>query len=182
MARIPSGAVVTGLTAAALAVIGVLAWQASAAPDHLRHGAGATAAVSSPAPTPTPQPTVLPAGSGSGQRIVYALGGRRVWLVDATGRGERTFTVMPGTVSPPPGRYTVTSRSAKVMGSDGVPVEHVVIFAHVNGVYVGFSAAVDGSTPTPDPARKTGGVREARADGAAMWSFAEPGAPVVVTP
>ena len=120
--------------------------------------------------------------SGMSSRTSAQPGAPPVTRPGTGGRVERTFTVMPGTVSPPPGRYTVTSRSAKVMGSDGVPVEHVVIFAHVNGVYVGFSAAVDGSTPTPDPARKTGGVREARADGAAMWSFAEPGAPVVVTP
>ena len=48
---------------------------------------------------------------------------------------------------------------------------------------VGFSAAVDGSTapaPAPDPTVRTGGIREARADGDAMWTFATIGRTVVV--
>ncbi len=186
MARIASGIIVTGLTTAALAVIGVLAWQASAAPDHAgRSHQGAAAGTHPTTPSPpaqAPAPPAVPAHSGTGKRVVYALGAKRVWLVDAAGRAERTFTVVPGTLSPAPGTYTVESRTPQTPGSDGVLVEHVVRFAAVGGKAIGFSAAVDGSTPTPDPAKKTGGVREQTADGDAMWQFARKGAKVVVVP
>jgi hypothetical protein len=103
-----------------------------------------------------------------------------VWLVSAGNRVENTFKVMPGSVDPRPGSYAVTSRSNAVTGTDGVPVEHVVRFASVGGVVIGFSAAVDGSSPRPDPEIKTGGIRESRADGDAMWMFATIGQKVVV--
>lgn len=182
MARIPSGAVVTALTTAALAVIGVLAWQASAAPDRLAGHAATPPVAVHARPSATPQPTALPGGSGSGKRAVYSLGEKRVWLVDAGGRVAGTFAVAPETVSPPPGRYAVTHKYAKVTGTDGVPIENVVLFAVVGGVPIGFSSAVDGSMPTPDPAVKAGGIRESPGDGAAMWAFTASGTPVVVVP
>ncbi|MEU3634319.1 MULTISPECIES: L,D-transpeptidase [Streptomyces] len=192
MARSSSG-FVAGLTAAALAAVGFLAYQASAAaPADLRSG---TKATGSPSPSasagpsapgapgkPAKDPLALPPQSGSGERVVYALADRRVWLVDEGGKVLRTFPVMPSAVSPAPGTYAVTSRSGSVRGSDGVQVEHVVRFATVDGVTVGFSAAVDGSMSSPDPSRRTGGVRMARADGDALWTFATVNAPVVVIP
>ncbi|WP_436992792.1 L,D-transpeptidase [Streptomyces sp. enrichment culture] len=191
MARSSSG-FVAGLTAAALAAVGFLAYQASAtAPADLRSKAEATG---SPSPSASPaaapgapaepvkDPLALPPQSGSGERVVYALADRRVWLVDESGKVTRTFPVMPSTVSPAPGTYAVTSRSGVVRGSDGVQVEHVVRFATVDGVTVGFSAAVDGSMSSPDPSRRTGGVRMARADGDALWTFATVNAKVVVVP
>jgi hypothetical protein len=115
--------------------------------------------------------------------VVYALGDRRVWLVDAQGKVTRTFAVMPSALSPRPGVYKVGSRSGSIKGSDGVLIEHVVRFAMADGdVPVGFSAAQDGSMESPDPTLKTGGVRMKRADGDAMWSFATVGAKVVVVP
>ncbi|MDF3291044.1 hypothetical protein [Streptomyces silvisoli] len=186
MARIASGTIVTGLTAAALAAIGVLAWQASAAPDHTgrSHTAPSASARPSTAPStaPSPEPVALPPASGHGKRIVYSLAQRRVWLVSADDQVERGFTVTPGSVSPTPGTYTVTSRSERVTGTDGVPIEHVVRFAVVRGTTIGFSAAVDGSVPSPQTAKKTGGVREKAADGTAMWQFALIGAKVIVVP
>ncbi|WP_338677222.1 L,D-transpeptidase [Streptomyces sp. SCSIO 30461] len=187
MARSSSG-MVAGLTAAALAVVGFLAYQASAnVPDDL--GRPATAGHSpgaeppgSAADQPRPDPLAVPAKSGKGVRVVYALGERRVWLVGADGKATHTFPVAPSTVSPLPGTYEVTSRSADIRGSDGVPIEHVVRFATVDGVSIGFSAAVDGSMPYPDPSRKTGGVRMKRADGDAMWDFAVIETKVVVVP
>ncbi|GHH78628.1 hypothetical protein GCM10018793_29600 [Streptomyces sulfonofaciens] len=176
-----------GLTVAAVAGVGFLAYQASAnAPDHF--GAPGPGAHASPgatahhAPRHRKDPAALPAHSGSGERIVYGLRADRVWLVGAGDHVQRTFTVRPSTVDPAPGTFTVTSRSAVVTGSDGVPIEHVVRFTAVDGVTIGFSAAVDGSTPEPDPARKTGGIRETRADGTALWDFADIGARVVVVP
>jgi hypothetical protein len=179
---------VAGLTAAALAVVGFLAYQASAnVPDNLGASKPPSAGPSATAPGPSASskakdPLAVPAGSGTGVRVVYSLGDRRVWLVDANEKARRTFEVMPSTVSPEPGSYTVTSRSANVSGSDGVPVEHVVRFASVDGVTVGFSAAVDGSMASPDPTKKTGGVRMKPADGDALWVFATVDSKVVVVP
>lgn len=182
-----SSTIVTALTAAALVAVGVLGYQASAsAPDTLhearkdshhapkQHGDQHDKKDKAPAPAP------VPAASGTGQRIVYSLGAKRVWLVDAKGTARRTFPVTPSTVSPPPGSYAVGSRSVSVTGSDGIAIEHVVRFAAVNGVTVGFSAAVNGSRPAPGPAKKTGGIRESREDGKAMWDFALHGTKVVV--
>ncbi|MFD7919008.1 hypothetical protein ACFV3R_07280 [Streptomyces sp. NPDC059740] len=184
-----SSGVVTALTAAAVATVGVLAYQASAsAPAHPVPVRGK--AIASPSPSAAhhhsenkprrPRTPAVPAHSGTGERVVYDLGARRVWLVGADGGTARTYEVTPSTVDPVPGSYTVTSRTEQTAGSDGVPIEHVVVFASVGGVTVGFSAAVDGSTPSPDPARKTGGIRESRADGAALWKFAAQGTKVLV--
>ncbi|MFD9035097.1 hypothetical protein ACFVZW_28775 [Streptomyces sp. NPDC059567] len=175
-----------GLTAAAVAAVAFLAYQASAnAPADVSAKPRIPASAPSSTPTGGPQkpakdPLAVPANSGSGARVVYALTERRVWLVDAKGQATHTFSVMPSTVNPAPGSYTVSSRSGQVTGSDGVQIEHVVRFATVQDVSVGFSAAVDGSLPTPDPERKTGGIRMKRADGDAMWTFAAIGAKVVV--
>ncbi|MET7616521.1 hypothetical protein [Streptomyces sp. NPDC005408] len=186
MARSSSG-LVAGLTAAALAVVAFLAYQASAsAPDQLGRPASHSTVPSSQAsggPGQKPKnPLALPARSGKGVRVVYGLGERRVWLVGQNGKPERTFEVMPSTVGPAPGAYTVTSRSGTVPGSDGVRIEHVVRFASVDDVAIGFSAAVNGSMASPDPEMKTGGVRMKRADGDAMWKFATIGSKVVVVP
>ncbi|MFH9297554.1 hypothetical protein [Streptomyces sp. NPDC017520] len=185
-----SSGIVAGLTAAAVAAVAFLAYQASAnAPASVASTSGAkpTASASASAqpsakPEPTADPLAVPAASGEGERVVYALKDRRVWLVDASDEAIRTFTVMPSPVSPPPGVHQVTSRSGKVQGSDGVPIEHVVRFANVDEVAIGFSAAQDGSMASPDPTSKTGGVRMKRADGNAMWTFATVGAKVVVVP
>ncbi|MFB8102201.1 MULTISPECIES: hypothetical protein [Streptomyces] len=180
---------VAGLTAAAVVVVAVLAYQASAnAPDSVASSSATPKASASASaqptakPKPTKDPLAVPADSGTGDRVVYALKDRRVWLVEGDEKALRTFTVMPSPVSPPPGTYQVSSRSGTVQGSDGVPIEHVVRFANVGEVAVGFSAAQDGSMEAPDPTSKTGGVRMKRADGNAMWSFATVGAKVVVVP
>ena len=113
---------------------------------------------------------------------MYSLNGNRVWLVAPGDKVTRTFAITPGNIHPAPGTYAVTSRSGAVTGTDGTPIEHVVRFADVDGVAIGFSAAVkDRATPAADatPVR-TGGIRESRADGDAMWSFATIGAKVVV--
>ncbi|WP_199806909.1 MULTISPECIES: hypothetical protein [unclassified Streptomyces] len=184
MARSSSG-FVAGLTVAAVVAVGFLAYQASAnAPDTLGTPEKATkspAAGAEKTPGAKKERAVaVPKGSGTGERVVYALGDDRVWLVGAGDKVRRTFEVMPGTVDPAPGKYTVTSRTAAVTGSDGLPIEHVVLFTSAGGVPVGFSAAVNGSTAEPDATKKLGGIREGRADGSAMWEFAGVGRPVVV--
>ncbi|MFB6618886.1 hypothetical protein ACIGFK_40415 [Streptomyces sp. NPDC085524] len=185
MARSSSG-IVAGLTAAAIAAVGFLGYQASAtAPAH-----PPKAAAQQPSPAPSPsaakadpaKPVAVPEGSGTGTRVVYSVGQKRVWLVGPDGQPPKSFTVMPSTVHPKAGTYTVGSRSGTVTGSDGVPIEHVVRFTNTDGVAVGFSARVDGAMPEPDPNKKTGGIRMARADGDAMWTFATIGSTVVVLP
>ncbi|WP_128379178.1 hypothetical protein [Streptomyces cavernae] len=184
MARSSSG-FVAGLTAAAIAAVGFLAYQAQASvPENLGkpQPSKSPAAVKSKKPGNGAQATALPGRSGTGERVVYSLDADRVWLVDAGDKVRRTFEVTPGTVDPAPAAYAVTSRSDAITGSDGVAVEHVVLFARVDGVPVGFSAAVNGSTQAPDSTKKLGGIRESRADGNAMWEFAPVGRKVVVVP
>lgn len=185
MARKSAGAFVAGLTAVALAAVSLLAYQASAAQDRAEEAAKRKPAASeSPAASNKlkKDPTALPADSGSGQRVVYALESKRVWLVDDKNKVTRTYEVTPSAVSPLPGNYTVTSRSAHITGSDGVPVENVVRFAEAGGTTIGFSAALKDTKPTVDPEQKTGGIRESRKDGEAMWLFATIGTKVVVVP
>ncbi|MFE0578901.1 MULTISPECIES: hypothetical protein [unclassified Streptomyces] len=189
MARSSSG-IVAGLTAAAIAAVGFLGYQASAtAPAHPPR-----AAAQEPAPAASPaaagqqdpaKPAPVPESSGTGVRVVYALSQKRVWLVGDAAQPPQepqSFPVVPSTVHPKPGTYIVGSRSGSVTGSDGAPIEHVVRFATQEGVAVGFSARVDGTTPDPDPNKKTGGIRMTRADGDAMWAFATINSKVVVIP
>ncbi|WP_345621690.1 hypothetical protein [Streptomyces ziwulingensis] len=182
-ARLPSWAWVSGLTAGATAAVTVLAMQADQGPKPTAAAVSPTpsaSATASPSPS-TPPPARVPDGSGTGRRIVYSLGQKRVWLVDASDAGRRTFTVWPGTASPDPGSYTIGSRTEATTGSDGVEVENIVYFALADGVNVGFSNAVDGSSPPPPAAgATTGGIRLHKADGAAVWKFATAGTQVTV--
>lgn len=183
-ARLPSWSWVTGLTAGATAVVVALAVQAN-------HGPHPTAAVADQKPSASasahastrphaPAQPALPDASGQGRRIVYSLAQKRVWLVDATGRATRTFTVWPGTVSPQPGRYSVTLRIQSLKGSDGVEIEHVMYFTKASGVNIAFSNALDGSSPPPADGKKLGGIRMDKGDGAALWSFGDQGTTVTV--
>ncbi|MFC5215485.1 hypothetical protein [Streptomyces coerulescens] len=178
-----SSSIVAGLTTAALAAVGFLAFQASATvpADLARPRIGDAPGVStSKAPRDRDDPRALPDGSGAGERVVYSVDDDRVWLVDEGSEVKRTFRVNPGTVDPLPGMYAVTSRSNTATGTDGASIEHVVRFASVDDVTIGFSATVRSATAHPDPALKTGGIRESRADGEAMWDFATIGRAIVV--
>ncbi|MFC8227027.1 hypothetical protein [Streptomyces sp. NPDC057287] len=184
MARGSSG-IVAGLTAAAVAAVCFLAYQASAnAPDTVAAPPAEASGQATPSEKPAAprSPLAIPEDSDAGARVVYALKDRRVWIVDDRDKALRTFTVMPSSVNPLPGVYRVTSRSGSIKGSDGVLIEHVVRFADVGDVSVGFSAAQDGSLESPDSTLKTGGVRMKRADGNALWTFATVGVKVVVAP
>jgi hypothetical protein len=180
-----AGAVVAGLTAAALAVIGFFTYQASAAQDRAK--AGSSDSRGGPGGSEGPserekreRETNLPAFSGVGERVVYDLDRDRVWLMGRDQEVKRTFRVAPSSVDPQPGTYKVESRAPHVTGSDGVPVENVVRFATNQGTTIGFSSALDGSLPEAEPGGQTGGIRERRADGEAMWLFATIGTKVVV--
>jgi hypothetical protein len=182
VARSSSG-FVAGLTAVAVAVVGFLAYQASAnVPDSLgkARAAASAKATATKAPRDSKNPVALPAQSGTGERVVYSVDDNRVWLVTADNKALQTFKVTPGTVAPAIGTYTVTTRAKAATGSDGAQIEHLVRFALAEGVAIGFSAAVDGSTAAPDSAKKLGGIRESRANADTMWSFATIGVRVVV--
>lgn len=183
-ARLPSWAWVTGLTAGATAAVVALAVQADHGPHPTAavaepHASASAGAHASAAPHSS-APPALPAGSGVGRRIVYSLTEKRVWLVDAAGKPARTFTVWPGTVSPQPGRYSITLRTPSLKGSDGVEVEHVMYFTTTEGVNIAFSNALDGSSPPPADGKKLGGIRMHKEDGAALWSFGDQGTRVAV--
>ncbi|WP_405535705.1 hypothetical protein OG787_17565 [Streptomyces sp. NBC_00075] len=183
MTRSSSG-FVAGLTVAALATVGFLTYQASAnAPrPEAERLSSSTPVTTSKVPRDTRHPDALPRGTGKGKRVVYSLDDDRVWIVATNNKVLRTFTVAPGTVDPAPGSYLVTSRSNSITGTDGTPIEHVVRFTGVDGVAIGFSAAVDPTAPQPnlDPEARTGGIRETRPDGNAMWEFATIGERVIV--
>ncbi|MGC9539900.1 hypothetical protein [Streptomyces sp. UG1] len=174
---------VTGLTVGAIAAVGALAVQADKGPHPTAGAARPSASGSpgaSPAPTKSAAPAAVPDDSGSGRRIVYSLSQKRVWLVDASDTARRTFTVWPGTVSPDPGAYTVSSRKMATTGSDGVQIENILYFAAKSGSSIAFSNAVDGSSPPPAEGKETGGIRTRAADGAALWTFGETGTAVTV--
>ncbi|MET8611522.1 MULTISPECIES: hypothetical protein [Streptomyces] len=181
-----SSGIVAGLTAAAIGTVGFLAYQAQATvPAGLGDRPSANGSPGAPAtkaPRDRRHPTALPDGSGKGERVVYSVDDDRVWLVGAGDRVLRTFRVRPGTVDPPVGTYWVTSRSHAVTGTDGIPIEHVVRFTTtVDGVTIGFSAPVrSDAVPAADAGTKTGGIRETRPDGDAMWKFATIGERIVV--
>ncbi|MEO3755126.1 L,D-transpeptidase [Streptomyces sp. B6B3] len=194
------GTWVTLLTVVALGVVSFFAYQASAAKDENPLAGPSGEETTGPSEGGTDDETgaaqdggqdtgaahPLPAESGQGRRIVYSVEQQRVWLVEISedGTGEvvsQTHEVYPSSVDPPAGEYQISSRTPELTGSDGVPVEHILIF-HVaaDGIVFGFSSALDGSTPDPDGTQRTGGVRQDREDGDAMWLFAEVGTPVVV--
>lgn len=131
----------------------------------------------------------LPAASGTGRRIVFAIGAQRVWLVDAGGRVVRTYPVS-GSVydNLHPGSYEVYSRSRYATGIDGSgDMQYFVRFAHGEQAAIGFH-----SIPTQDghPVQTRaqlgtplshGCVRQAPRDARRLWHFAPVGTRVVVT-
>ncbi|MFD3732640.1 hypothetical protein [Streptomyces sp. NPDC058632] len=189
-ARLPSWAWVTGLTTGAIAVVAVLGVQA----DQGTKPTASTSRPSTPATDPDAKPSAgpgdeeeaepkepaVPADSGTGRRIVYSLDTQQVWLVDASDAPRRFFEVWPGTVAPDPGTYTIGTRTEATTGSDGVEIEHIIYFAAKSGVSIAFSNAVDGSSPPPAEGRQTGGIRVAKADGEALWTFGTAGTTVRV--
>ncbi|MCX5048933.1 MULTISPECIES: hypothetical protein [unclassified Streptomyces] len=175
---------VTGLTVGAIAAVVVLAEQADkgAKPRAVAARPSASASAGAhPKPTRSRAPATVPDGSGTGRRIVYSLGQKTVWLVDASDAPRRAFAVWPGTVSPDPGTYTVGTRTeGPITGSDGVKIEHIVYFTVRSGSNIAFSNAVDGTSPPPASGTPTGGIRMRAADGSAVWTFGTAATKVVV--
>jgi hypothetical protein len=185
------------MTAASLVGVGILAAQAAATAPKVSSAIAKTGGTTS---TPQakggspdasasgthPNSTALPANSGSGLRIVYAEGAKRVWLVSASNTVARTFAVVPGTVTAPTGTFSVTNRLGSTAGSDGTPVQYVVLFnkARVGGssTAFGFDAVANVTGMPPAPTSRTGGIRMTQADAQALWTFSNFGTTVVVLP
>ena len=103
---------VTGLTVGAIAAVVALAVQADKGtkPSAVATARPSVSASPSASARPEPSATAVPDASGTGRRIVYSLGDKRVWLIDASEASRRTFAVWPGTVDPAPGTYAVSLR------------------------------------------------------------------------
>ena len=182
---------VVTMTVVALLGVAVLAAQAARAAPKVADPAAKAGARSAVQPTastsasPPANPNALPANSGSGSRIVYAVGAQRVWIVGADGNAvERTFQVVPGTVAPPAGGYSVTRKEPGATGSDNLPVQYVVLFGQrvVDGTSTtfGFDAVANQTGLPAKPTSRTGGVRMAQLDAQALFSFASVGTNVTV--
>ncbi|KOG37004.1 hypothetical protein AQJ84_19765 [Streptomyces resistomycificus] len=181
--RLPTWVWVSGLTAGGIVAVAVLAVQADKGPHPVATATRPSASASTgaePRPTASKAPAAVPDGSGTGRRVVYSLGQKRVWLVDASDASRRTFAVWPGTVSPDPGSYTISQRTEATTGSDGVQIEHIMYFAAKSGLSIAFSNAVDGSSPPPASDVRTSGIRMGKADGSALWTFGSTGTTVTV--
>lgn len=136
-----------------------------------------------------PERNALPQGSGSGRRVVFAIGEQRVWLVDAADEVLTSY-LASGSLSKnlKPGTYRVYSRSRRAVGiGDSGAMEYFVRFARGANAAIGFHSIPkkDGSPlqtrsqlGTP---QSHGCVRQARPDAKRLWDFAPEGTTVVVT-
>ncbi|HET9169010.1 MAG TPA: L,D-transpeptidase [Actinospica sp.] len=168
------------MTIATLVGVGVLAAQAEATAPRVHAQSGGNASTTKTTTKTGSSGTstntyALPANSGSGTRIVYSAGQRRIWLAQ-DGTVERTMAIVPGTETPSNGSYTVTSKVSSTTASDGVQVVYVVRFG---GSY-GFDAEQGITGMPPAPTGTTGGVRMTQVDAQVLYSFASVGTAVVV--
>ena len=134
------------------------------------------------------EPT-LPANSGTGRRIVFAMGGQRVWLVDGPRDVVRRTYLVSGSVTDnlQPGTYSVYSKSTDAVGvDDSGTMRYMVRFAHGENAAIGFHdiPVLDGSrVQTRDELgspRSHGCIRQWPSDARALWDFAPVGTKVVV--
>jgi lipoprotein-anchoring transpeptidase ErfK/SrfK len=155
--------------------------------------ASASASGSSAQPasgTETADETALPAGSGTGRRAVFDQSMQRVWIVDASGKVERTYPVSGSDENNlRPGTYHVYSKSRWAVGIDDSGVmQYFVRFAHGtdNGASIGFhSIPTKNGKPLQTVAQlgerlSHGCIRQKTSDAIAMWNFASVGTKVVV--
>jgi hypothetical protein len=182
------------MTLGALVAVGLLVAQAARAAPTIAAAAAPLASathsatpVKSPGTTPpTAGSTALPADSGSGPRVVYSISAARAWLVEAGGTTERTFRVVPGTVTPPTGTFSVNRKTSGATGSDGTSVEYIVYFVNaatsddIDGF--AFDAVANVTGLPPASSGRTGGIRMAQYDAQAVWDFTSVGTTVVVLP
>jgi lipoprotein-anchoring transpeptidase ErfK/SrfK len=115
---------------------------------------------------------------------------QRVWIVDASGKVERTYPVSGSDENNlRPGTYHVYSKSRWAVGIDDSGVmQYFVRFAHGtdNGASIGFhSIPTKNGKPLQTVAQlgerlSHGCIRQKTSDAIAMWNFASVGTKVVV--
>ncbi len=129
----------------------------------------------------TTRSTALPTDSGSGKRVVYAIGAQRVWLVGASGKVQRTYLVSGGKDAAllKPGTYQVTSMSRHAIAyNHKSTMNYMVRFATGHHAPIGFHdvpARDDGSLVQSRSELGTplssGCIRQWISDAKALWEF-----------
>lgn len=132
----------------------------------------------------------LPKNSGSGRRVVYERAGQRVWAVDDDGSIIRSWLVSGSQyANEQPGTHTVYSRSEVSTAWNGKAwLPKMIRYQQTRIGHIGFHAIplhVEDDSPYQTEAelgtRLSGGCqRQANADAAFMWEFAQIGTTVVV--
>lgn len=140
--------------------------------------------------TSGPDAPPLPANSGSGRRVVYERAGQRVWAVDANDQVIRSWLVSGSKYSNEmPGVHTVYSRSDVSTAWNGKAwLPKMIRYQETRIGHIGFHAIplhVADNSPYQTEAelgtRLSGGCqRQANADAAFLWDFAQVGTTVVV--
>ncbi len=195
--------VLAGLAVVVVALFGVAAWaelrpsttadasapeRSVAADAELVAATPSTASTTTLPPTTTvPPPPPLPADSGEGRRVVFSVGGQRMWWVDESGTAIRTSLVSGREATPQLGTFQVYSRTEKATGLDGSKMDHFVRFTKgPNGWAIGFhgiptmnGVPVQTEEQLGQPLSH-GCIRQSAEDAAFTWEFLPVGATVVV--
>ena len=196
--------VLAGMAVVVVALFGVAAWaelrpsttvDASSSDRTAEDAAEAQLAAATPSTAPSttsttttmPQPPPLPEGSGEGRRVVFSVGGQRMWWVDESGTAIRTSLVSGREATPQLGTFQVYSRTEKATGLDGSKMDHFVRFTKgPNGWAIGFHGipTMDGVPVQTEEQLGTplshGCIRQSAEDAAFTWEFLPVGATVVV--
>jgi hypothetical protein len=140
--------------------------------------------------TSGPDAPPLPANSGSGKRVVYSRSGQRVWAIDKNDQVIRSWLVAGSKYNnETPGVHQVYSRSEMSTAWNGKAyLPKMIRWLKTNIGAIGFHGiprhVADNSRYMADTelgTRLSGGCqRQADADAAFMWDFAQIGTKVVV--
>jgi lipoprotein-anchoring transpeptidase ErfK/SrfK len=186
------------MTAAALAVVGLLGVLAARSVPEPKPAAPAGATKPLPAPAPVVQrapvtSAALPGGTGTGRRIVYALGIRRIWVVGSDGQPTRTYQVPRGQPHVAAGTYTVyAKRLSQPTSQARNRIRYVLRMEEGKGggSRLGFCSVP--LTPSGRPAKPSqeGGIeatgssciQQKLADAKYLWRAGRVGTTVVVVP
>lgn len=130
----------------------------------------------------------VPDHDGSGQRIVYALGEQRIWLVNPDGTVFDSYLVSGKAGTPRPGEYSVYSKSRNAFAAhDGITMDHMVRFAHGKTLAIGFHSIpiyADGrpmqTVEQLGTYRSSGCVRQRNDQAERLYNWAPIGTPVFV--
>jgi lipoprotein-anchoring transpeptidase ErfK/SrfK len=144
---------------------------------------------------PPPADEILPANSGTGRRVVYSNSLMRVWAVEEDGTVAKTHRVSGLDGVPPPGTYSVWSRSLYTYSANNPSIRwmYMVRFAHtVRGGNIGFHEIPTKCDQNGCHKMQTeeelgmslsgGCVRQSTPDAIWMWEWAQLGTKVVVLP